>query len=128
MRNIISAFCILFFAACANNTKPPGGIIQPDTMRNVMWDMIQADQYAKQYLVNDSSKFNVKAETIKLYEQVFLIHHITKEQFDKSYQYYITHEDQNRIIFDSLSAQNLRQRHQPVPLPRLTKPSLKVIK
>jgi hypothetical protein len=122
MRNIICTTCFLFFAACANNNKPPGNVIQLDSMRSVMWDMIQADQYARQYLVKDSAKINVKAETIKLYEQVFLIHHITKEQFDKSYQYYIEHEDQNKLIFDSLSTRIMRERHQPVNFPKLRKP------
>lgn len=117
---------ILFLAACAGKDNVPVGIIQKDTMRNILWDMIQADQYAKLYLVKDSCTINVKDETIKLYQQVFQIHHTTKDDFDKSYKYYLAHQDLNKLIFDSLSTQILRDRHQPTfnPTP---KPLLKPI-
>jgi len=95
-----------------------------------MFDMIQADQYAKQFLAKDSSKINVKEETIKLYQQVFQIHHITKSEFEKSYQYYLAHQDLYKIMFDSLSVQNLRDRHQQTTLPLKgpVKPRVNVVK
>jgi hypothetical protein len=129
MKKVSCVICFLFFAACISKNSPPRGIIQKDTMRNIMWDMIQADQYSKIFLTKDSCAINVKDETIKLYQQVFQIHHTTKEEFDKSYQYYLAHQDLNKLIFDSLSVQILRERHQPSQgpvLPKL-KPLLKPI-
>jgi hypothetical protein len=116
----------LFFAACSGKNSAPGDIVQKDTMRNIMWDMIQADQYAKLYVVKDSCTINVKDETIKLYQQVFQIHHVTKDEFDKSYKYYLAHQDLNKLVFDSLSAQILRERHQPTFTPK-PKPLLRPI-
>jgi hypothetical protein len=130
MNKVNCVICFLFFAACISKNNPPRGIIQKDTMKNIMWDMIQADQYAKLFLVKDSCSINVQDETIKLYQQVFQIHHITKEEFDKSYQYYLAHQDLNKLIFDSLSVQIMNERHQPSqrPLAPKIKPLLKPIK
>jgi len=122
MRNPACIIFFLFFTACIGKNNPPSDIIQKDSMKSVMWDMIQADQYAKQFLAKDSSKINVKEETIKLYQQVFQIHHITKNEFEKSYQYYLAHQDLYKIIFDSLAVQNMRQQHQPTILPAIKHP------
>ena len=122
MRNLACTIFFLFFAACVGKNNPPSNIIQTDSMKNIMWDMIQADQYAKQFLAKDSLKINVKEETIKLYQQVFQIHHITKSEFEKSYQYYLAHQDLYKIIFDSLSVQNLREHRQPNMVPPLKGP------
>ncbi len=80
--------------------------------------MIEADQFSKQFIVKDSAKKNVNLETMKLYNQVFQIHHISKEQFQKSYQFYISRPDILKIVFDSLSAQGSRRMqevYQPKP-------------
>jgi hypothetical protein len=130
MRNFACSIFFLFFASCIGKNNPPSGIIQRDSMKNIMFDMIQADQYAKQFLAKDSSKINVKEETIKLYQQVFQIHHVTKSEFENSYQYYLAHQDLYKIIFDSLSVQNLREHHQPTALPLKgpVKPRVNVVK
>jgi hypothetical protein len=110
---IFIAIWMMLFAGCVNKNNPPGNIIQRDSMETVMWDMIRADQYAKLYLAKDSC-IDLRSETIKLYEEVLQIHHITKDKFDKSYQYYLTHQDLNKILFDSLYAKTVRERHQPI--------------
>ncbi len=73
-----------------------------------MWDMIQADQFSKQFLLKDSAKSNVKIETMKLYDEVFQIHHVSKDEFQKSYQFYISRPDIFKVIMDSISAQGNR--------------------
>ena len=82
--------------------------------------MIQADQFSKQFIVKDSSKKNISVETMKLYDEVFQIHHITKDEFQKSYQFYISRPDILKNVFDSLSAQGNRRMqeiYQPVVSP-----------
>ena len=83
--------------------------------------MIQADQFSKQFLVRDSlKKNNLNFETMKLYNEVFQIHHISKDEFQKSYQFYISRPDILKIVFDSLSAQGNRRMqeiYQPVVSP-----------
>src|SRR6202042_3124115 len=97
-----------------SKNNPPSNIIQTDSMRSIMWDMIQADQYVKQYLSRDSSKINIKKQSLSLYTEVFAIHHTSREEFEKSYQYYLTHQDLNKLIFDSLSVRNMQERHRPI--------------
>jgi hypothetical protein len=103
---------LLIVIGCGNKDRIPSGIIPKDSMQHILWDMIQADQYAKQFLVKDSAKKNIRLERIKLYQEVFLIHHITKDQFQKSYQFYITRPDLTKIIFDSMAASGNRRRQE----------------
>jgi hypothetical protein len=80
-------------------------------MQTVMWDMIQADQYAALSVALDSSAhINTKAETLKLYEEVFRLHEVSREEFRKSYQYYLDHPLLNQLLFDSLISQGNRVR------------------
>jgi uncharacterized protein DUF4296 len=114
--------------SCVNNDKVPAGIIPKDSMQNILWDMIQADQFSKQYILKDSAKINARLETMKLYQEVFQIHHITKDEFQKSYQFYISRPDLTKSIFDSLTASANRHRQEafkqvaPKPKPILKGP------
>jgi hypothetical protein len=117
---------LIFFCStigCVNKDSVPSGIIPKTEMQKVLWDMIQADQFSKQFLVKDSAKKRVSFETMKLYDQVFQIHHITKDQFQKSYQFYISRPDILKILFDSLSAQGNRRLQEVYQSPLLPKKS-----
>ena len=103
-------FC--FLIGCASKDNIPSGIIPKLEMQKVMWDMIQADQFSKQFLIKDSAKKNVNLETMKLYDEVFQLHHITKDEFQKSYQFYLGRPDIFKVIMDSLSAQGNRRMHE----------------
>jgi hypothetical protein len=127
MNRFLCVLLLLFIVACVNKDKPPSGILLPDSMRNVMWDMIQADQYAKQFLEKDTSRVRVKDSSIKIYQGVLDLHHITQEEFRKSYRYYLTRPDLNKIIYDSLSAQITRQRHEQT-FPTQKKPMVQIAK
>jgi len=115
--------CLLFFSfliCCTNKDNVPSGIIPKAEMQKLMWDMIQANQFSKHFLLKDSAKKNVTAETMKLYDEVFQLHNITRDEFQKSYQFYIGRPDIFKVIMDSLSAQgNRRQQeaHQSVASP-----------
>jgi hypothetical protein len=52
----------------------------------------------------------VKKETFANYERVFKVHHVTKEEFFKSYNYYLQHPDKNKILMDTVVAYANRQR------------------
>ena len=105
-------FIVLFFllTGCVYKSSIPPDVIPPDSMKQVMWDMIQADQFSKLYLSKDSAKTNVKLETMKLYQEIFQIHHTTKEAFQKSYAFYMNRPDLTKTIFDSLALYANKQR------------------
>jgi hypothetical protein len=101
---------MLLIISCTDRDKVPSGIIPRDKMEKVLWDMIQADQYAALYLVKDSAHINVKMETLKLYEQVFQLNKVSRDEFKESYLYYLDRPDLTRPMFDSLLAEGNRLR------------------
>jgi len=109
---------VLFALGCTNPGHIPGKIIPKDSMRNILWDMMLVDQYSVNYLIKDSS--HVKHETMKLYQQVFDLHRVTKAEFDESYTFYLEHPNISAIMFDSLAAMANRQRNEVFRIP--TKP------
>jgi len=124
MRMIFFFAFLAIFSACRNDDDIPRGIIPKENMSKILWDVIQADQFSTQYLLKDSAKWHVKSETMKLYDEVFKIHHISKAEFEKSLQFYLGHPDITKTMFDSLSAQANRQRSQVYltpTAPRMTK-------
>jgi hypothetical protein len=107
-------FC-LCFSACTNREAVPSNIIQPDSMQVVLRDVIMADQFATQFLLKDSllkdsAHRNVKLETLQLYETIFKLHGVTKEEFRRSLDFYESRPDLSRNIFDSLSVEENRHR------------------
>jgi Domain of unknown function (DUF4296) len=102
--------CLVAGVGCSDKNSVPRGILPREKMDLVMWDMAQADQYAALYLTKDSARNDRKAETMRLYEEVFRLHEITPEQFRKSYHYYLDHPELNQLLFDSVIARGVRAR------------------
>jgi hypothetical protein len=111
MRLFILTVCVIFFVGCKSDSDNiPKDIIAKDKMGKIFWDLIQADQFSIQYLVKDTARAKTRAETMRLYEEVFRIHHITKDEFKKSFQFYLAHPEITKSMFDSLSTSANRQR------------------
>ncbi|HEV3324231.1 MAG TPA: DUF4296 domain-containing protein [Puia sp.] len=109
---ITGCLTLLLFAGagCSDKDAVPSGILSRDKMESLIWDMAQADQYAAIYLAKDSAHINQKTETLRLYEQVFRLHQVSREEFSKSYQYYLDHPRLNQLLFDSVIARGVRAR------------------
>jgi hypothetical protein len=101
---------MLMVAGCSEKDKVPSGVIAKDEMEKILWDMMLADQYSANYIVKDSAKVNVKIETLKLYEDVFRLHKVTRDEFRKSFEYYQGRPDITRTMLDSLQAKGNRAR------------------
>ena len=104
MRRMLICLLFFFFSACSDKNDVPSGVLPRDKMEKVLWDMIQADQYYREYIAKDSLTKNVRPERYKLYEQVFQMHKISRSTFDKSFDYYSQHPALIKDVFDSLSA------------------------
>jgi hypothetical protein len=103
--------------SCTDKDRIPKGVLGKEKMQQVLWDMIQAERYREIFIV-DSSK-NLKTETFKLYAQVFELNKITKDEFVKSYKFYMSRPDIAKDMFDSLATQANRRREElnkPKPL------------
>ena len=110
MTRLLLVLLIGIFLSCNNSKSVPRGIIPPDKMEKVLWDMIQTDRFAIQFLSKDSAKINVKEETFKLYEQVFRIHQTNRDEFTKSFKYYMDHPELNQRLYDSMNVRGTRLR------------------
>jgi hypothetical protein len=106
---LLAVFCWIF-AGCSGKNSVPYGILPVDKMSPIMWDIIEADQYAAMLVKDSTAHVDPKLERLRLYEQVFRSHDISREKFQKSYNYYKEHPEINQILYDSLAAQGNRYR------------------
>ncbi len=111
MKIFLSAiiFISLGFMGCrlAGDKKK---ILPLDTMKIIMWDMLKADEWYIRETIKDSTLKN-KHENIRLYEQVFAIHGITRNQFYASYKYYESHPTEFKVLIDSVETSSNRIRN-----------------
>jgi hypothetical protein len=110
---VLSIFLMFgLLVACMNKDKIPSDVLQRDEMEKVMWDMIQADRFSSQFMERDSNlQKNIKIENLKQYERVFQIHKITKEEFVRSFKFYLSHPEINQVLFDTMAARANRRRN-----------------
>ena len=52
-------------------------ILPQKKMQAVLWDMMRADQFLTDYVLNKDSSLNKITESLKYYQQIFAIHKIT---------------------------------------------------
>src|ERR1043165_10297820 len=101
---------VCFSISCTDKDKIPKGVMGKEKMEKVLWDMIQAERFRETF-IRDSSK-NLKAETFKLYAHVLEIHKVSKDEFIKSYKFYMSRPDIARDMFDSLATRANRRREE----------------
>jgi hypothetical protein len=114
-----TAAILILLAGCAGKDKVSSGIIPINKMKTIVWDMIQADTYSDLYLAKDTAP-RAKLETLQLYAQVLQLHQVSREDFQKSFQFYIARPDLSRELFDSVQSLGARDRaaHPPILPPK----------
>lgn len=105
----MTRICLFFFGllvlnSCRNKEKTPSGVLKPDQMQAVLWDVIKAEVFTTEFIKKDSAK-NAVEENLKLQQKIFAIHHTSKDIFYKSYDYYKTNTPVLKIMLDSMIAQ-----------------------
>ncbi len=78
-------------------------------MKLVMWDVITADEWMRKQSIADTIIDSTK-KNIALYNKIFALHKITKEEYYSSYDYYKNHPNEMKILLDSLAAFGTRKR------------------
>jgi hypothetical protein len=76
-------------------------------MQSILWDIARADALSQEIIKKDSTK-KQEEEKIKLTEKIFLIHDVSKAEFDKSYIFYVKHPDMLKTMLDSINTQQTR--------------------
>lgn len=95
-------------ASCIQRNKIPGDIIPQTKMQSVLWDVIRAQTLSSELVLKDST-LNEIAETKELTSKVFQIHKIDSVSFYKSYNWYLSHPEVLKIVFDSMYNKNQRE-------------------
>lgn len=101
---VLVLFC-LAATACRSDKKR----LEPETMKVVMWDLMKIDELYTRMAAQDTTLRNTK-EFLRLYEEVYALHHITKKQFDDTYHYYESRPVEMKALLDSVDAYANRER------------------
>jgi hypothetical protein len=100
MKYTLLALFLLIFLSCSKS-KVPDGILKPEKMQAVFWDYIRADVFANEYVRRDTAK-NPEVENMKMQQQVFQLHKVTRKEFYDSYEYYLQHQDLMKGMMDTM--------------------------
>ena len=108
MKALVVTIIIFCLAGCINKGGKQG-ILGKQKMQAVLWDIIEADVFTEQFVKKDSLK-NAPVENMQLQNKIFALHKVSRADFYKSYDYYISHADQMKVILDSITAKGERDR------------------
>ena len=93
-----------FFFICSwscSQESVPKGVLSPEKMETVLFDLVRAEEFVDFSSIQDSS-YRVFNKRSALYDSISNIHSITKETFQKSWQYYQGRPDLLKKILESL--------------------------
>lgn len=111
---IIILLGFLFFSCSSGSV--PRGILPPEKMEKVVYDLMQIDEYLNTFVIKDSS-VNIKEKRSIFYDQVFNLNNTSRKDFYSSYKYYQQHPDKQKILFDSLLAKGNRSKNENPTIP-----------
>ena len=103
MRYLIIICTLFFLIACSGNDKIPGDVLNPKKMTEVLTDVLTADAVVNEEKNHDST-VNVNSLSPAYYQQVFTLHKISREDFFRSYDYYLNHPGLLGAVLDSANA------------------------
>ncbi len=106
----LGLFIIIVLASCGKKDKIPPGILEPDKMQAVLWDVIRADAFTTDFIKKDSAK-NEEEENVALQQKIFSIHHVSKQDFYKSYDYYKSNTVLMKDMIDTMLVRAERDRN-----------------
>jgi hypothetical protein len=101
IRNAICLWGAVFLLSCTTKSKEPTGILKPDKMQAVLWDVLRAQAFTVEFIKKDTTKNDVE-ENLKLQQEIFAIHRISKEEFYRSFEYYKTNSGPMKAIMDTI--------------------------
>lgn len=93
------ALILCFFAVACSGPSVPDDVLSPDEMQQVLYDVIRADEMVDFLRLSDSTWQPFSRRTA-LYDTVFQLHNIKKEQFQKSLSYYQSRPDLLKEIIE----------------------------
>jgi hypothetical protein len=102
MKMIFAGTLLFLLFGCGKGNQVPEGVLPREKMEAVLWDMIQADEFLKDFVLNKDTTLNDTLEMITMYERVFRFHQLDRQTFDSSFNFYRTHPKLMKEVLDSL--------------------------
>lgn len=109
-RTKIVLFGLVILFSCGQKNTVPSGILKPAKMQIILWDVLRADAFTYEFVTKDSSK-KPEAENVKLQQQIFAVHKISKDEFYKSFEFYNAHPGLMQPLLDSLINKATRDKY-----------------
>ena len=103
MKRLFIAMGVVLAVSCSSKEDIPNDVLKQPQMQAVLWDMLRADEFVTNYVKNDSLH-KMKDESIRLYEDIFLLHKTNKKQFVRSIMFYNGHPELLKPVLDSLES------------------------
>jgi hypothetical protein len=111
MRKLLTCSLLTcLFAVCTpDDQKVPDNILSVDSMKVIIWDLSQAGAYASFLNEKDTA---TKILNTAYFAAALQVHHLTKKEFFKSFDFYQKQPLLNKQLFDSVSAYAQRKRNE----------------
>lgn len=111
----VRLFLFVLSCSCTDSKRVPKQYLQPAQMQQVLMDLFIADAVNSLQISNDTS-FRLQEQNKAAAEQVFKSYKISRDEFEKSYGFYLSRPDLLQPIADSLAAiANRRSLETPLP-------------
>jgi len=118
-KSLLIVLAGILMASCSSKEKIPRDLIAQDKMRAILWDMMRADQFLTDYVLNRDTSLDKSAERLRYYSRIFSIHKISREKFQHSFSYYQAHPPLFKMIMDSISTPVLNEAPTQIIAPKL---------
>ncbi len=107
----ITGMLVVLLVSCTNNTRVPSEFIQLPRMQKILGEMTEADRFASSFIsIHKDSLGRQKQQIVDVYDKVFSYNKVSREDFLKSYNFYLGRPDLMKLMYDSISAQADRRR------------------
>lgn len=95
---------LLALVSCSSSSDT----LPKEKMEKVMWDVAQSSELLNGYVYYKYPEQNRAALNDAMLQRVFKIHDITKEQFNKTLDYYEKRPDELKTIIDTIISRQKR--------------------
>ena len=107
-RTTLAILYLFLLYSCKNEVEIPNGILPSEKMEPILLDLIRADEIINQQTYGDSAS-SIRAKREIMYQKVFTVHGVTRNQFNNSFTFYQNHPDFMKGVLDSMYNQVKRE-------------------
>ncbi|MBP3762368.1 MAG: DUF4296 domain-containing protein [Bacteroidales bacterium] len=100
-KNCLPLLAALLMAACSSHQRPEG-VLPPDAMAAFLEEAYLLEGF---YAIETQHRYDtLLPQVLAAYDSILLRHGVTRQEVERSFDYYSTHADEYRAIQDSVIA------------------------